>query len=159
MKLATLLYINNSKGEYLLMERLKEPNKGLMSPPGGKLDFENAESPSACAVREAYEECGIISAENDWHLRGIITEKDFPGAGNIMIFLMEYKRLHDELLPECNEGELSFISPEKIMSLDIPVTDRLFFWDRILNKEEDTFIISLDCSGYPDIVKINTEIF
>ena len=59
MKLATLLYIRNSKGEYLLMERRRDPNKGLMSPPGGKLDMEKAESPTACALREAYEECRI----------------------------------------------------------------------------------------------------
>ena len=88
MKLATLLYIHNSKGEYLLMNRKKNPNKGLLSPPGGKLHTDEAESPSACAVREAMEECSMKSAEGDWSLTGIITEKNFPDAGNIMIFLM-----------------------------------------------------------------------
>jgi ADP-ribose pyrophosphatase YjhB (NUDIX family) len=35
MKLATLLYIRNSVGEYLLMKRKRNPNQGLLSPPGG----------------------------------------------------------------------------------------------------------------------------
>jgi 8-oxo-dGTP pyrophosphatase MutT (NUDIX family) len=158
MKLATLLYIRNSKGEYLLMERRKDPNKGLMSPPGGKLDTEKAESPSACAVREAYEECRLGSCEKDWLLRGIITEKNFPGAGNIMIFLMEYIKLINELPPECNEGAFSFIHPENLPEYKIPLTDRFFIWDKIL-KEEEIFIDSLDCSGYPEIKIIRTEIF
>ena len=93
------------------MERRRDPNKGLMSPPGGKLDMEKAESPTACALREAYEECRIISSEKDWNLRGIITEKNFPGAGNIMIFMIEYIKLINELQPECEEGAFSFIHP------------------------------------------------
>lgn len=140
------------------MERRKDPNKGLMSPPGGKLDTEKAESPSACAVREAYEECRIGSCEKDWRLRGIITEKNFPGAGNIMIFLMEYIKLINELPPECNEGAFSFIHPENLPEYKIPLTDRFFIWDKIL-KEEEIFIDSLDCSGYPEIKIIRTEIF
>ena len=158
MKLATLLYIRNSKGEYLLMERRRDPNKGLMSPPGGKLDTEKAESPTACAVREAYEECRIRSCEKDWHLRGIITEKNFPEAGNIMIFLMEYIKLINDLPPECDEGAFSFIHPYNLPEHNIPLTDKFFIWDKILN-EEKIFIESLDCSGYPEIKNILTEIF
>lgn len=158
MKLATLLYIKNSKGEYLLMKRRREPNKGLMSPPGGKLHTETAESPSACAVREANEECRIISSGKDWRLRGIITEKSFPGAGNIMIFLMEYRKLLDKVPPECNEGSFCFIHPENLEKHDIPLTDKLFIWDKILNEDGIVFIESLDCTDYPEIKKIISEI-
>ena len=59
MKLATLLYIKNDNGDYLLLERVKHPNKGLLSPAGGKLDVHLAESPVECAVREAQEEIGL----------------------------------------------------------------------------------------------------
>ncbi len=158
MKLATLLYIKNGKGEYLLMERRREPNKGLMSPPGGKLHTETAESPSACAVREANEECGIKSSREDWNLRGIITEKNFPGAGNIMIFLMEYTKLLNKIPPECNEGAFSFIHPENLDKHNIPITDKLFIWDKILNNEDIVFMDSLDCTDYPEIKKIKSEI-
>ncbi|MCY7361213.1 MAG: NUDIX domain-containing protein [Ignavibacteria bacterium] len=155
MKLATLLYIKNSKNEYLLMERLKEPNKGLMSPPGGKLDLTEAESPSACAVREAFEECQINSSEDEWRLAGIVTEKEFPNAGNIMIFLMEYKKILEELPSECNEGSFRFIHPDKFSENKIPVTDKLFFWEKILTYSGEVFIMSLDCSNYPEVKLID----
>ncbi|HMS64650.1 MAG TPA: NUDIX domain-containing protein [Ignavibacteria bacterium] len=153
MKLATLLYIKNGDGEYLLMERLKEPNKGLMSPPGGKLDLSEAESPSACAVREAFEECSIRSKEEDWELRGIITEKNFPKVGNIMIFLMEYKKQLNVIPPACNEGEFRFIDYKDISRYKIPVTDEHFLWDKIINSGNGIFEMTLDCTNYPDIIQ------
>ena len=154
MKLATLLYIHNSKGEYLLMNRKKNPNKGLLSPPGGKLHTDEAESPSACAVREAMEECSMKTAESDWSLTGIITEKNFPDAGNIMIFLMSYKHAYDILPAPCNEGDFTFVGPDEIMNMDIPETDRQFIWDILSTKSPEPFIITLDCTNYPKIVKI-----
>jgi 8-oxo-dGTP diphosphatase len=152
MKLATLLYIKNQKGEYLLMERLKDPNKGLMSPPGGKLKTEDPETPAECAAREAYEECKIISKPDDWELTGIISEKNFPGMGNIMLFLMEYKLSLDILPEKCNEGEFFFIHPENFLNYDLPVTDKLFLWEKILNRNGEMIMMKLDCSNYPDVV-------
>lgn len=133
------------------MERLKEPNKGLMSPPGGKLDTEAAESPAACAVREAFEECMLRSKQSDWDLAGIITEKNYPSIGNIMIFLMKYKNLMDELPPECNEGAFHFINYEDLANYKIPLTDKFFIWENIIKKNKETFILTLDCSQYPEI--------
>lgn len=155
MKSATLLYIKNAKGEYLMMERQKDPNRGMMSPPGGKLDWENAESPSACAVREAFEECQIESEEKDWKLRGIVTEKNFPGAGNIMIFLMEYRKLLELLPPPCNEGKFYFIHPENFDKYNIPETDKKFFWEKIIEKSDEVFIQAIDCTNYPEIKLMN----
>lgn len=155
MKLATLLYILNGKGEYLLMERLKEPNRGLMSPPGGKLNTEIAESPSACAVREAFEECSIQTNESDWKLLGIVTEKNYPSVGNIMIFLMQYKNSLNDIPPYCNEGGFRFIHPDDFINYNIPVTDKLFLWKNILKKNAEPFIMTIDCSYYPDITQIS----
>ncbi len=152
MKIATLLYIKNEEGEYLLMERLKEPNRGKMSPPGGKLNTEDPETPSECAVREAFEECKIISKPEDWKLLGIISEKNFPGIGNIMIFLMEYKFPLNILPEKCDEGEFYFIHPDNFFEYDIPVTDRLFMWEKILKSNGEIFQMRLDCSNYPEIV-------
>lgn len=150
MKLATLLYIRNEAGEYLLMKRRKDPNKGLMSPPGGKLKTESAESPDECAAREAFEECRLVSKKNDWLLRGIITEKNFPHAGNIMIFLMEYKNRLTKLPDPCNEGSFFFINPNDLFKQELPVTDREFIWKYII-ESNDVFMISLDCTNYPAI--------
>lgn len=134
------------------MERLKEPNRGLMSPPGGKLDLAEAESPFACAVREAFEECSIKTREEDWKLIGIVTEKNFPNVGNIMIFLMEYRNELNELPSACNEGAFTFVRTDKISEYEIPVTDKLFLWEKIINSGNEIFDISLDCTNYPDII-------
>lgn len=149
VKLATLLYIKNSNDEYLLLERLKEPNKGLLSPPGGKLLTESAESPFACAVREAEEECGIKSSPQDWSLTGIITEKDYPAIGNIMLFIMEYKNRLNSLPPDITEGTFHFYHPRMLGELNIPLTDKLYLWNFVLNGDNKFFCASIDCSTSP----------
>ncbi|HRE42233.1 MAG TPA: NUDIX domain-containing protein [Ignavibacteria bacterium] len=154
MKLATLLYIKNSKNEFLLLERAKNPNKGLLSPPGGKLKTDIPESPFACAVREANEECGLNSKCEDWKLRGIITEYEYPELGNIMIFIMEYLKPYDTLPEEFSEGKFSFVSPEKFENLNIPETDKLFLWNFVLNNKS-FFSVHIDCSVNP--YKLTTE--
>ncbi len=151
MKLATLLYIRNSKGEYLLMNRQRNPNKGLLSPPGGKLHADEAESPSACAVREAMEECSMVTNKDDWRLAGIITEKNFPEAGNIMIFIMNYKKPYDILPPPCNEGDFSYANPDEIPDMKIPETDRQFIWKLVMKESPEPFLVTLDCTNYPEI--------
>jgi 8-oxo-dGTP diphosphatase len=149
LKLATLLYIRNSKGEYLLLERANQPNKGLLSPPGGKLHLKDAESPFQCAVREASEECGIKSKTSDWKLLGIITEKNYPHIGNIMLFLFEYKRLLNELPPDFNEGMFRFVPEHEILMSEIPETDKLYIWKFVLNKDNGFFSVSIDCDETP----------
>src|SRR4029078_2544020 len=74
-KISTLLYCFNERDEVLLMERTREPNRGLWSPSGGKLHSEIGESPYACACREAAEELGLIIASADLHLLGIVSEE------------------------------------------------------------------------------------
>jgi len=137
------------------MERLKDPNRGLMSPPGGKLDTEVAESPVQCAVREAFEECRLKTSPSDWKLKGIVTEKDYPSVGNIMIFLIEYKNLVNELPEAGNEGAFHFIHPDDFKNHNIPVTDKLFLWDSILQTNGEPFMMALDCNNYPDIRQVN----
>ncbi|MDQ3020443.1 MAG: NUDIX domain-containing protein [Bacteroidota bacterium] len=139
------------------MERIKEPNKGLMSPPGGKLNIHEAESPANCAVREAFEECLINSKEHDWKLKGIVTEKNYPQAGNLMIFLMEYKIFLDDLPPPCNEGEFCFIHPDEFKNYNLPITDKQFIWNNYLQNNSEVFIITLDCSDYPDIKQVKLK--
>jgi len=154
LKLATLLYIKNNKGEYLLIERLKNPNKGLMSPPGGKLNISEAESPDQCALREAFEECRMKTRTLDWMLKGIVTEKDYPSIGNIMLFLMEYKNFVNKLPKACNEGAFHFIHPDDFKNHKIPVTDKLFLWDNIFKNNGEPFVMRLDCKNYPDIRQV-----
>ncbi|HEY5535968.1 MAG TPA: NUDIX hydrolase [Ignavibacteria bacterium] len=149
MKLATLLYIRNKKGDYLLMKRENEPNKGFFSPAGGKLRTDIAESPNECAVREAHEECGIESVPDDWKLMGIVTERDYPGIGNIMIFLFDYRKRLTEKPVDSIEGRFVFVSPEEIENSKIPETDKLYLWDFVLKAKRDFFSIKIDCTKNP----------
>lgn len=135
------------------MKRNRNPNKDLFSPPGGKLDILNAESPSECAVREAFEECSIKSNAEDWKLCGILTEKNYPDAGHIMIFIMSYNKSLNELPPDCNEGSFIFIHPDKFNEFSMPETDKRFLWKNVINYNGEVFLINLDCSNYPEIIQ------
>ena len=157
MKLATLLYIKNSDGDYLLLERSNEPNKGLLSPPGGKLHLHDAESPFACAVREAQEECGIDSTPADWELLGIITEKNYPKIGNIMMFLFEYKGILNEQPSDFNEGKYVFVPKNKIYDSNVPDSDKLYIWNFVLKNNGRFFSIHLDCDESPYLCTVESE--
>ena len=62
-KIASLLYAFHEDGRVLMMERQHDPNRGLFSPPGGKLQTDTGESPHNCAIREANEETGLNLAK------------------------------------------------------------------------------------------------
>ena len=110
------------------MERLREPNRGLWSPCGGKLDTLIGESPYACACREAREEIGIAIRPLDLHLAGIVTEASLAGRSHWQMFLFEIKPPL-ACLPEPHaEGRFAFIDRVAIPSLKIPETDRQFIW-------------------------------
>lgn len=157
MKLATLLYIKNSDSDYLLLKRSNEPNKGLLSPPGGKLHLEDAESPFACAIREAKEECNIDSVPDDWKLLGIITEKNYPKIGNIMLFLFEYKITLNKKPDDFNEGKYVFIPRDEILNSNIPESDKLYIWNFVLSNTNRFFSIHLDCDESPYKCTIESE--
>ena len=89
--IATLLYCFNERDEVLLLERAREPNRGLWSPSGGKVHVEEGESPYAGACREAQEELGISVRPKDLHLKGIISEHGYGDAAHWLMFLFEVK--------------------------------------------------------------------
>ncbi|MGC8742991.1 MAG: tRNA adenosine(34) deaminase TadA [Verrucomicrobiia bacterium] len=128
-KISTLLYVFNDRGEVLLLKRKKEPNLGLWSPCGGKLQTEIGESPYECARREAKEELGIEFSIQDFHLSGIISEHGYEGNSHWLMFLFEVKRTVNKLPPSNSEGEFAFFTREEIQNLALPQTDREMIWD------------------------------
>lgn len=122
---------------------------GFLSPPGGKLKTDIAESPFQCAVREAQEECGISSVEQDWKLLGIVTEKNYPDIGNIMMFLLEYKKPMDIIPIDFREGSFVFVPQSEIMNARIPESDKLYIWNFVLRNNDTFFSISIDCNQSP----------
>ena len=72
MILSTLCYMENDRGEYLMLHRVKkenDANRDKWIGIGGK--FEPGESPEECVVREALEETGLTLT--DYRYRGLVT--------------------------------------------------------------------------------------
>lgn len=61
--IGTAGFIENDKGEILLIERGKDPAKGKLAPPGGFADL--WESAEEALTREVQEETGLLVV--DWH--------------------------------------------------------------------------------------------
>jgi 8-oxo-dGTP diphosphatase len=127
-KISTLLYCFNPGDEILLMERRKEPNRGLWSPCGGKLKTEIGESPYACACREAREEIDLEIQPADLHLAGIISERGYDGRAHWLMLLFEVKRKLTRLPAPNHEGRFGFFPPGKLEELQLPQTDRERIW-------------------------------
>jgi 8-oxo-dGTP diphosphatase len=127
-RIATLLYCFDDAGQVLLMERRREPNKGLFSPPGGKLRIDEGESPHACACREAQEELGLDLEVADFRLAGMVSEHGYEGQAHWLMFLFELLKPLRELPPEHEEGAFCFTPGENLNTLPLPQTDRERIW-------------------------------
>lgn len=126
--ISTLLYCFNRTDQVLLLERAQEPNIGLWSPCGGKLDTAVGESPYRCACREASEELGLTISAADLHLTGIVSEHGYQGQSHWLMFLFEVGRKLESLPAAHREGRFEFFSREAIEGLKIPQTDRERIW-------------------------------
>ena len=126
--IATLLYCFNERDDVLLLHRAQEPNLGLWSPCGGKLQMDAGESPYACACREADEELGLNVQAEDLHLTGLVSEHGYAGQAHWLMFLFEVKRRLRELPPPHREGSFRFFRREELEALPLPQTDREQIW-------------------------------
>lgn len=127
-QIATLLYCFNEQDEVLLLERAQEPNRGLWSPPGGKLHTVEGESPYACACREAHEELAVALCPGDLHLAGVVSEHGYAGQSHWLMFLFEVKRRLNTLPAAHREGRFQFFSQSALAGLRLPETDRTRIW-------------------------------
>lgn len=144
-KIAVLVFLQNSRGEQLLLLRAKPPNLGTWSPIGGKLETATGESPFECAVRETREETGHLVSISDLHLFAMIAEKAYEGASHWLLFLFRCTRPLDALPATIDEGRFGFFSREQIETLPLPETDRTALW-RIYDEHRDRFVaLRADC--------------
>jgi 8-oxo-dGTP diphosphatase len=127
-QISTLLYCFNEQEEVLLMERAQEPNLGLWSPCGGKLQTGIGESPYACACREAREELELIITGSELHLTGLVSEHGYAGQGHWLMFLFEVKPRLPKLPPAHREGRFAFFARPTLAALKLPQTDRERIW-------------------------------
>jgi 8-oxo-dGTP diphosphatase len=144
-KVAVLVFLENERGEHLLLLRAKAPNLGSWSPIGGKLEMASGESPFECAVRETHEETGIAVAPGDLHLFAMIAEKAYEGQSHWLLFLFRCRRPVHDLPPDISEGRFAFFSRAAIDGLPIPDTDRTALWP-VYDEYRDRFVaLRADC--------------
>jgi 8-oxo-dGTP diphosphatase len=154
-KISVLVFIENAAGELLLMLRAKQPNLGVWSPIGGKLEMATGESPFECAVRETHEETGLSVAAADMHLFAMIAEKAYQGETHWLMFLFRCKQPIAGLPPDITEGRFAFYSRAAIRDLPIPETDKSALWP-IYDQYRDSFVaLKADCSRSP--IKVSVE--
>ena len=143
MKNTTLCYLENSRGEYLMLHRVKKQNDlnhdkwvGV----GGK--FEGTESPDECLLREVREETGVTLTR--WRFRGVVTFLSDEWEGEFM-YLFTADRWEGTFLDSCPEGELTWVPRAQVSALPVWEGDRIFF--RLLEEDRPAFLLTLQYQG------------
>ena len=139
---SSLIYLENSRGEYLMLHRVKKKNDinhdKWIGVGGG---FEHGESPEECALRETREETGLTLT--DCRFRGIVTF-DCEGQETLYMHLFTASGWTGELI-DCDEGELEWVPKEKVYDLPIWEGDKIFF--RLLEEDRPFFSLKLSYSA------------
>ena len=142
MKNTTLCYIENERGEYLMLHRVKKENdcnRDKWIGVGGK--FEDGESPEECVLRETLEETGLTLT--DWRYRGIVTFVSDRWETEYMHLFTATGwtgRLH-----ECDEGVLEWVNREQFRGLPQWEGDRIFL--RLIEEDAPFFSLKLRYEG------------
>lgn len=157
MKLAVLVYLYDQNDRLLMLHRRKNPNAGMHSPIGGKVEISRGESPHECALREAREEAGISLDYSDIRLCGIVSERAYESENHWLIFLFESVRPVAANLVgpmEFDEGSLKWIPVDEVEQLALPETDRKIMWPSARSHRGGFFMIQIDCSVTPIVYRL-----
>ena len=146
-RIAVLCYLYDAEGNILLLHRSQEPNRGMYSPVGGKLEVATGEDPHRCALREVKEETGLVLADDDVRLVGIVTETAYQNEAHWLIFLFEATRPIDPAgvkWSEFREGRLEWKRLDEVPDLPIPKTDRDVMWPQVQAHRGGFFTAHID---------------
>lgn len=137
----TLCYLENDRGEYLMLHRVKKKrdiNQGKWIGVGGK--FEEGESPDECLCREIREETGLTLTE--FQFRGVVTFLCNDSSSDQFMYLFTATGWTGELNLDCNEGSLAWVPKERIPELPIWEGDKIFL--QLLAEGALPFLLTLD---------------
>ena len=138
---STLCYLENGRGEYLMLHRVKKQvdiNKGKWIGIGGK--FEEGESPDECLRREVWEETGLTLTQ--FQFRGVVTFLCNDSGSDQLMYLFTATGWTGELNPDCNEGDLAWVPKGKVLALPIWEGDEIFL--KLLAEDAPPFLLTLD---------------
>jgi 8-oxo-dGTP diphosphatase len=151
-RIAVLCYLYDEDGHVLLLHRRKDPNAGMMSPIGGKVETARGESPHGCAVREIAEEAGLRVTDDEVRLAGIVAETAYERQTHWLIFLFEVVRPVDRgeiARLEIDEGVLEWVPVADVAGRPIPPTDRTILWPLVQAHRGGFFMVDIDCRTRP----------
>ena len=140
----TLCYLENDRGEYLMLHRVKKQhdvNQDKWIGVGGK--FEENESPDECLLREVREETGLTLT--DYRFRGVVTFLTDGGWEGEYMYLFTARRWEGELDSACGEGELEWVAKDQVPRLPIWEGDKIFL--ELLAREHPVFLLTLEYAG------------
>ena len=144
MRNTTLCYLENDRGEYLMLHRVKKQhdvNQDKWIGVGGK--FEENESPDECLLREVREETGLTLT--DYRFRGVVTFLTDGGWEGEYMYLFTARCWEGELDSACTEGELEWVSKDRVPQLPIWEGDKIFL--ELLAREHPVFLLTLEYAG------------
>ena len=156
-KIAVLCYLFDESGRVLMLHRSKQPNKGMYSPIGGKLEVAEGESPHDCACREIREEAGVEFSKDEIRMLGTISETAYEGETHWLIFLFEVTRpvrVDEVTRLEFDEGTLEWVDPDQVLERAIPETDRQVMWPNVRRHRGGFFVAHIDCRRDPFSVEL-----
>lgn len=123
MKLATLCYVRKNE-RTLMIHRVKKADdmhQGKWNGLGGKL--EPGETPEECAIREIYEESGLVVHHPQ--LKGFLTFPGFANEEDWYAFVFVITDFSGELI-DSSEGILQWIEDAHLLELNLWEGDRIF---------------------------------
>lgn len=156
-RIAVLCDLRDAQGRVLLIHRNKNPNKGLYSPIGGKLDEHTGESPAMAARREIAEEAGIDVGLDRLRLVGIVSECAYQGDTHWLMFWYRVQGSVEVVEHTIREGRLEWHELAELSNelegdadaapgrLPLPETDRKVIWPLVLGSERGVFSVHIDC--------------
>ncbi|MBQ2062934.1 MAG: 8-oxo-dGTP diphosphatase [Oscillospiraceae bacterium] len=139
---STLCYIENNRGQYLMLHRVKkehDANHDKWIGIGGK--FEDGESPEECVLREVREETGL--ALTDYRYRGLVTFVSDRWETEYMHLFTADR--YTGTIQECDEGVLEWIGKGDLLALPQWEGDRIFL--RLLDRDVPFFSLKLCYEG------------
>jgi 8-oxo-dGTP diphosphatase len=139
----TLVYAVHEE-RVLLLHRKKEPNLGLWSPPGGKV--EQGETPLENALRELTEETGAVGLNA--RLSAVVSERDAVRDEDWLLFVFRVDvDAHDPALfepaGEDREGTPAWVSIATIDQLPKPPAD-LYILSTVLEDRPGVAFMGVD---------------
>ena len=138
---STLCYLENGRGEYLMLHRVKKQvdiNKGKWIGIGGK--FEEGESPDECLRREVWEETGLTLTR--FQFRGVVTFLCNDSGSDQLMYLFTATGWTGELNQDCSEGDLAWVPKGQVLDLPIWEGDEIFL--KLLAEDAPPFLLTLD---------------